>query len=1110
MKTKLILILSIGFVFFAQAQEGNPYMVNYEIPDKYSSEIFSICQDQNNTMFFATYKGILLFDGKNWDLFKMPSVPVVLTYDTIDNQVLIGNFDSFGRIYQNKKGQYQFETFTNDTTEYPIIENIKYTDNSIYYISEYEIFSINRKTPALDIIKLQTPTIGEFLFQNVLHIITDNNIYKISDSGLLKISNNNFGELIFSVPFQDYNLLGFENDKIYKFTSAGIKPFSYDDANYLEQSILTSAVKLNEKWIAISSLIGGCVILNTKTGKNVFKFNYDNGLPDNEIFSLYKDANKGLWLAHEYGLTRIEYQIPIRSFHAYPYLAGNINGVLEWNNTLYVASSEGVFFLDEILHKKTREITVKITQSIARKPTQKKTTIQQKTSTQESPLIEKKKLTRKERRLLRKKGIKKISNLVVETIKDPSNNKTKKAQTVKIQQQTTHSYRKQNIYELVGKSYEYKKFENINEKALSFFIYKNHIMLVTNTGLYEINKEEANKVIDNISVFQLYEHNNNLIVTSDLGLLILSKSKEKWTTKTWNIPINDQIKSITFDNKNTAWLAGEMALYQIKADKNYYVTNTRLYNYPCQYINKMHVKFADNKIHLFTPEVLYYVDEINHKLVQDSNFRKGENPLKFASNQQNLIWVKNNNHWIGYFESLKENTIESPYLELFDNVNYLFYGLRYLWFVDSKNAIYKVNLFDKNFKSERLLSCIFTSFCDIQNNYYQFDNKEISYKNNALKFTISAPSFFKENNILFSYYLSGVNDDWTTYNNQSEIKFPYIPYGNYELKVKAKDLFGNEVLAKPIQFTISSPYYLTWWFIAITIIVLVFFVFLIIRIRERKLKHDKQVLEQKVKERTEEILQQKKEIEDSIYYARRIQNAILPDLSKIKLALPEHFILWKPRDIVSGDYYWIKQIDNRILIVAADCTGHGVPGAFMSMLGISFLNEIVHDSIINDAGVILNQMREKVKETLGQTGKEGESKDGMDMAVCIIDKQTMKLCYSGAYNPLYLYRNNDLKETKADKMPIGIYIREKTSFTNHEIDLKPNDVFYIFSDGYVDQFGGPDGRKFKSKKFKTLLHDNHHKPMQEQLQILDHTIEEWKGENSQVDDILVVGIKITE
>ncbi len=249
-------------------------------------------------------------------------------------------------------------------------------------------------------------------------------------------------------------------------------------------------------------------------------------------------------------------------------------------------------------------------------------------------------------------------------------------------------------------------------------------------------------------------------------------------------------------------------------------------------------------------------------------------------------------------------------------------------------------------------------------------------------------------------------------------------------------------------------------------------------------------------------------ITDSIVYAKRIQKAVLPPDAYIDEILPENFILFKPKDVVSGDFYWIRQINDYIVLVAADCTGHGVPGAIMSMLGISFLNEIVQKREITQANQVLNELRKQIKLALRQTGRKGEADDGMDIAMCVLDTKTKSLQYSGAFNPLYLIQNNELSEIKADKMPIGYYPNEKSDFSNHEIQLKKGDIFYLFSDGFRDQFGGKKGFKYRASNFQRILVENHNKPMIIQKEMLEDELKSWMKAYEQTDDILVMGVRV--
>lgn len=259
----------------------------------------------------------------------------------------------------------------------------------------------------------------------------------------------------------------------------------------------------------------------------------------------------------------------------------------------------------------------------------------------------------------------------------------------------------------------------------------------------------------------------------------------------------------------------------------------------------------------------------------------------------------------------------------------------------------------------------------------------------------------------------------------------------------------------------------------------------------------------------DQIAHQNTIITDSIEYASRIQTALFPQEKFMDRVLNEHFVFMKPKNIVSGDFYWAAEKDNKIVITVSDCTGHGVPGAFMSMLGIAFLNEIVNKSRVVKPNVILGQLRENVMESLHQEYGIKGSKDGMDMALCVIDKDTLQMQYAGAYNSVYIVRNKEIHEIKADKMPIGIHaIKVDKGFENKEFNLEKNDMLYLFSDGYVDQFGGKEGAKFKQKPFKELLVRISDKSMEEQKVEISETMEKWQGDQSQLDDMMIMGIKI--
>lgn len=257
------------------------------------------------------------------------------------------------------------------------------------------------------------------------------------------------------------------------------------------------------------------------------------------------------------------------------------------------------------------------------------------------------------------------------------------------------------------------------------------------------------------------------------------------------------------------------------------------------------------------------------------------------------------------------------------------------------------------------------------------------------------------------------------------------------------------------------------------------------------------------------IEQKNKEITDSINYAKHIQESILPPQDLVYEYLKECFVLYKPKDIVSGDFYWVERSDNRVLFAAVDCTGHGVPGALMSVLGNSALNTVVSKNPSLSPAAIMNQLNEAVKETLSHKYRQTAIHDGMDMALCSLDRQAMKLQFSGARNPVCIIRNGELIELKGDKQAIAARDEQDFKpFKDHTVELQKGDCIYIFSDGYGDQFGGLKGKKFKYTRMKELFKEIALRPMYQQKQALDKIIEEWRGSLEQVDDILVMGVRV--
>jgi ligand-binding sensor domain-containing protein/serine phosphatase RsbU (regulator of sigma subunit) len=407
----------------------------------------------------------------------------------------------------------------------------------------------------------------------------------------------------------------------------------------------------------------------------------------------------------------------------------------------------------------------------------------------------------------------------------------------------------------------------------------------------------------------------------------------------------------------------------------------------------------------------------------------------------------------------------------------------------------------------------------------------LPYQINHLTFHFGAIDWKAPHKIRFSYKLVGLEDEWSIADVENKADYRSIPPGEYEFKLKAKgqsDIWGEPVT---FSFEIEAPWWETKMAIIVYIFIIIFILYLLYRRRTAQLKKRQKELEKTVKDRTEEVVLQKEElaeqhqeIMDSITYAKRIQNAILPPSETISKALPNHFIYYQPKDIVAGDFYWFEYSRDLILLAAADCTGHGVPGAMVSVVCHNALNRSVREFEAKNTNAILDKTRELVIETLAQHNKD--VKDGMDMGLCRFDKKGKKIQFSGANNPLWVVRKTtfltdeekeaksnvvggeySLIEFKADKQPIGMYAGMK-DFSSVEINTMEDDIYYLFTDGYADQFGGEKGKKMKYKPFKQLLLKLQHLPLEQQKEKLKSAFEEWKGDHEQVDDVCVIGIKL--
>lgn len=402
---------------------------------------------------------------------------------------------------------------------------------------------------------------------------------------------------------------------------------------------------------------------------------------------------------------------------------------------------------------------------------------------------------------------------------------------------------------------------------------------------------------------------------------------------------------------------------------------------------------------------------------------------------------------------------------------------------------------------------------------YAAGRNVLPYRRGSVRFVYAAPTWSGLDGAMYRTSLEGFDSGWSGWLRDTKREYTNLRERSYRFRVQARNVYGQITREAVCELTILAPWYRTWWAYLGYATLATGLLWAFVALNTARLGRAKVRLERIVEERTAQVVAQKQEIEvknreitDSIVYASRIQQAMLPPESLIAELTESHFILYRPRDIVSGDFYWFKRVGRHVFLVAGDCTGHGVPGAFMSVLSISLLNEIVAGVAVCSPQQILGRLRERIVESLRQSEAEGSTRDGLDITLCVVDLDSLTLQYSGAHQPLWLFRGTatgELVEIRGDRMPVGFHPRRGShAFSAHEVQLARGDTLYLFTDGLASQLGGPDRATFKVSRLREALCGVQGKPLAEQREALERTLAEWMAGEEQVDDILVMGVRV--
>lgn len=1307
----IIVFFSLLFILPTHSQineTGLPFINNYTINDyNAGTQNWSIVQDKRGIIYVANKLGVLQYDGLTWQLLKLTNGSDVFSL-AIDNNdiVYVGAKSEFGFLAPDSLGRLNYQSLSMhvDSThrDFGTVTTIIADTNAIYFSTKHTIvkYKKNKNTP-LDSInwsnKFEFINYPKGFVTRILYQV-NNRLFAVTKSdGLAFLDNDSIYSIDFELKaekkYDPWTILPYPGERAMYTSSKKIYLFDYKKCENAKIScgleILHSEV---DDFIAENRAIHGVLNQNgnytfatlkkgivemSPQGDFISQINEKNRLQDDMVTYLYNDTSYHkdacLWAATNNGISNVEINSPIRQWNEKNGLRGTVYDVLRFDSTLYVASSVGLYYMTTDENGYAAFELVK--------------NIEEMCWCLEVYSVQKKE--KNERLLLAgtQNGIYKVEhNRAVEIVETPPVLALYMAKNKPV------------VYIGLKNSLSVMTYSNGNAKYAELLGFEQRVR----------NIEE--------------DKNGNIWLGSDEGSVVRLKNVDILVN-----PPTERFVSISlnrFDAKNGLANDGKISVHSFHGEVAFFSGN-KIYRYD-EKKDTFRIEPALNTyIDADLKEFFRFVEDsagncwiratgkthdwLEVLLKKEKNsYERDTFPFKripFMS-VQTIYPEKNGVTWIGGSEGLfsYDRNIQRTYQQKYYTV------IRKVMLGEDSVICYGTNFtYHCPATQNRPDSVMLPENLEVT--VHQAENliPSLKYRHNNLTFSFSAPYFEKQDAIVYSHKLEGFETKWSKWNAENKAVYTNLGEGTYTFKVKAKNIYGVESEIAEYSFIILPPWYRTYWAYTVYVVLLIFIVWGLIKLNTRRLIREKKRLEQIVKERTaeiinqkeeiqaqaeqleetnkeleklsivasetdnaivimdkdgnfewvnvsftrlfgytltemqnkdtaniaklntedyaldliqfckeekktvnyeslvktksedkiwvqvtitpildfddditkliavnsditnlklaeNEILQQKEEIEaqrdelevqrdvarkqrdqiaeqqkhimDSIHYARRIQSAVLPPETIINQVLSEHFILYKPRDIVSGDFYWMTQRESRLVFAAADCTGHGVPGAFMSMLGVAFLNEIVNQAEVHSntklkANEVLNQLREHVINSLRQTGKEGEAKDGMDISLCIVDMDSGTLQFSGAYNPVYIVRNiengneessEDLKQkTKrkivsneryklfqlnADRMPIGIHFGEQKQFTNQEAKLQKGDTLYIFSDGYVDQFGGEEGRKFMTKRFKKLLISIQDENLKVQKKRLDKTIEGWMTGYEQVDDILVMGVRI--
>ena len=876
MKKILSLVFLVTIVYTVKAQEGAPLLTNFKESNEIENQNWAVCQDDNNVMLFANRRGILTFDGQGWSFIQMPTIPYSLKYNPLEKRVYVGGENNYGYIARDEMGIYKYFSVSGDTCSLGLISRIIFTDSTVYFYGEQSISRHNLKSGKLELRLKQKdnePFSGMFITPgNTFINVLTRGLYRLESDTLFPIVTGYLvkdEEILFSLPYNNNMvLLGKSNGELSLFD--GIKFYDYPikDEGYIRENILSEGLSISDSLYAFSTLDGGALVVEKKSGRIRHTINYVNGLPDDEIFALGIDDNHGLWLSHQYGLTRADLSLPVENFSIYPGLKGNLITCLWHNNELYVATSEGAYYLNEVKNYSQVEVLVQ-SEGYLKSPTVKPGKLKMPVPLQmhEPPKTRKSIFAQ----IFGKKQVSPVAQVPQE-----QNHPSILIPDLKLPEP---KYFKKVTGRLKSINYVYKKIEGLNEKCKQFVSAGNIILASTNRGLYIIDghKAAAMTIPGYINCISAKSKDNRYYVATSEGYFYVTQDEDnKWISVSPDSSFKHSIYSIVSTDENCVWAGSDDIAYRINPSSGVPVEQPLTYSLKLDSPQRYIVESVNDTVFLFTSSKVSYYDRNLDEFVAYRKDIPGNNArIKFVFSQPDVPWIRSADEWINLSSAADIDANDKAVLKIFDNLSSIYTSTDNIWVVSADNMIFRI-LRNKMPSIRPDVALFLRSISDAKGANFKLSDVVFNSGDNTVYFDVVAPGYLKQSSAQYQYIVDKVMKNWSKWSYNNTIPLMIKP-GKYTLRVKAKDIWGNISDPKIVGFTIEAPFTQTTVFYVIVLCAVCVVIIGIISFRERKLKKDKRILESRVKERTARIEAQKQEITSSVEYASRIQMAMLPE-----------------------------------------------------------------------------------------------------------------------------------------------------------------------------------------------------------------------------------------